>query len=158
MTARWRPYVRDTYEHPTHDCGIDVASVWTAHLPLAHSSALPTALDALTELGHRAGLGLTGEYLHEASYHQWGEPPDPCMDADPDHFAVYFLAPTVTRAVEVAEMLLDALAPAGVLGALAHGRYEVVLTHGDDWEWDHTTATPTPAVMEAPAGVGVEGR
>lgn len=161
MNMTWRVYTGRTYEDNT--AGIDLTTAWTAHLPICHAAAVPAALATLGR--HPA---LSGEYLHEPSYLQWGEPakidhdlhagPTSTPSADPDHLAVYYRAPTEAAALEVAGALLAALAPTGAMPALCR---EVVVTHADDWDWDatitadppHPPERPGPCPASAPVGV-----
>ena len=151
MEVTWRAYAMRTYEDNV--AGVDLATAWTAHLPICHTAAVPAALATLG--CHPA---LSGEYLHEPSYRQWGEPakidhdphagPASAPSADPDHLAVYYRAPTEAAALEVAGALLAALAPTGAMPALCR---EVVVTHADDWDWDATITADPPQPPNRPA-------
>ena len=165
MAVTWRAYVEGTYEDNV--AGIDAASAWAAHLPVARATLIPAVL--ATVAAHPA---LTGEYLHQPSYLQWGEPAkighgtaagcDPGDSVDPDHLVLYYRAFTEAEALEVAGALLAMLTPTGAMPA---GRHEVVLTHADDWDWDATITTdPTrhprpayPCAAPAPRDLGSLG-
>lgn len=150
MNIVWRVYTERTYED--NAAGIDLTTAWAAHLPIRHAAAVPVALATLG--CHPA---LSGEYLHEPSYLQWGEPAKidhgvragsaSAPNADPDHLAVYYRAPTEAAALEVAGALLAALAPTG---AMPSPCCEVVVTHADDWDWDATITADPSYLPECP--------
>ena len=142
MAVTWRTYTEGTYEY--NAAGIDMATVWAAHLPVAGAALVPVVLAAAA--CHPA---LSGEYLHEPSYLQWGEPvkiheaPDAGCDdgVDPEHLVLYYRALTEATALEVAGAVLAMLIPTGAVPANCR---EVVVTHADDWEWDATITADPP--------------
>ena len=142
MAVTWRAYAEGTYED--NAAGIDLATVWAAHLPVAGAALVPGAL--ATVAGHPA---LSGEHLHQPSYLQWGEPakiyegPDagPDEGVDPEHLVLYYRASTQAAALEVAGAVLAMLIPTG---AVPTNCREVVVTHADDWDWDATITADPP--------------
>lgn len=71
--------------------------MWGAHLDVRTHPCVQTTLRACS--GHES---LTGEYLLESSWHEWGDPPeDPVPPDDPMHLLVYFTAPSILAAVKV---------------------------------------------------------
>ena len=148
MAVTWRGYAEGTYEDNV--AGIDLATVWAAHLPVAGATLVPVALAAVA-----AHPALSGEYLHQPSYLQWGEPvkihegPDAGPDdgVDPEHLVLYYRASTEAAALEVAGAVLAMLTSTGAVPANCR---EVVVTHADDWDWDATiTADPPPCPQPA---------
>lgn len=121
----WRQYDLSpgagAYEHDSSLQGIHSTSMWASHVDVCTHPCAHVLMRACS--GHDA---LTGEYLLEPSWTEWGDPPeDPVPPDDPMHLLLYFGAPTIAAATRVGCELARRIAPTGASSTM------VVSTAGD---------------------------
>lgn len=121
----WREYDLSpgacAYEGDPSLQDIHTTSMWCAHLDVRTHPCVRALLRACSGQG-----ALTGEYLLEPSWTEWGDPPeDPVPPDDPIHLLVYFRAPTSAAATRVGCELARRVIPVNASSTM------VVSTAGD---------------------------
>lgn len=108
----------------------DEAKHWTLHLPLPRDESGHWMLSEIARTGCEA---LTGEYLVQPSWVQWGEP-EPLTEDEPQHLAVYFNADGARKAHRIGNHLAD---------VLGFHKAERCVSTAADWAEQTWRAVPT---------------